>query len=316
MSHWPPRAVETKTRGLSAHRHLFQQARGISALLGFVLGGPGPGPKQLPGRRISTTLDPPSADLIRDFLRFSGGDPASYRGFVPPHLFPQWSLPSMLEVARELPYPPVKVINAGFRLQLRHAIPVGQRLTVTAQLLSVEETERRADITILVETAAVGEETALRAELLVMVPFKRKPNDAAQPRVHREPPRVPLDARQLSSKRLRRDAGLEFAELTGDFNPIHWVPAYARAMRFPSVVLHGFGTSALMFDAVASSLLSGRFRRIHELEVRFEKPVVLPGRVAVFLTDRDEPNEFELMVGKAAGGPALVTAKCRLTSSE
>lgn len=220
----------------------------------------------------------------------------------------------MLEVARELPYPPVKVINAGFRLQVRQAIPVGQRLTVTAQLLSVEQTERRADITILVETAAVGEETALRAELLVMVPFKRKSTDAARPRVHREPPRVPVGARQLSSKRLRRDAGLEFAELTGDFNPIHWVPAYARAMRFPNVVLHGFGTSALVFDAVASALLSGRFRRVHELEVRFEKPVVLPSRVAVFLTDRREPNEFELMVGKVEGGPALVTAKCRLTS--
>ena len=31
--------------------------------------------------------------LIRDYIRHVGGDPAWYRGRVPPHFFPQWGFP-------------------------------------------------------------------------------------------------------------------------------------------------------------------------------------------------------------------------------
>ena len=38
------------------------------------------------------------------------------------------------------------------------------------------------------------------------------------------------DAREVQRTRLRADAGLGFAKLTGDFNPIHWL-ARMRARR-------------------------------------------------------------------------------------
>ena len=69
--------------------------------------------------------------------------------------------------------------------------------------------------------------------------MKKKNGKAAK---KREPSRVPGDARELSFWNLSASAGLEFAKLTGDFNPIHWVPAYARASGFRNVILHGFAT--------------------------------------------------------------------------
>ena len=46
---------------------------------------------------------------------------------------------------------------------------------------------------------------------------------------------------------------LDFAKLTGDFNPIHWVPAYARASGFRSCILHGFATMSYAMEAIRSA---------------------------------------------------------------
>jgi acyl dehydratase len=257
-------------------------------------------------------VPPPSRELIRDFVRFCGGDPGQHSGAVPPHLFSQWSLPVLLEVAKVLPYPPVKVINAGFRLGIDRPIPVGSRLEVSGQLMKVEESERGASIEVAVETAAVGEPRALRAEIRVLVPSRKK-EDVASSKANgtsKEKPRVPTDARVLVERRLSTQAGLDFAELTGDFNPIHWIAPYARAMRFRNVILHGFGTAAIAFEAIGRAHLSGRFSRLRSIDVSFTRPLVLPSRVAVCIAAGSERTK--LWVGDAPGGPAYLSGHVTL----
>lgn len=247
---------------------------------------------------------------MQDFVRFSGGDPSQHRDALPPHLFSQWSLPVLLEAAAELPYPPVKVINAGFRLEVLEPLPYGRELGVRGQILRVEETERRAEITALVETTTGSGRPHLRAEIDVIVPTERSRSERA-PSGKKERPRVPLDARLIAQKRLRSNAGLEFAELSGDFNPIHWIPAYARAMRFPNVILHGFGTAAIAHEAVGRALLSGRFDRIRRFEAKFLRPVVLPGEVSVFVSTADGLRR-EVFVGESRGGPLFLSGSVEI----
>ena len=55
---------------------------------------------------------------------------------------------------------------------------------------------------------------------------------------------VPLAVREIAFARLRSDACLYVAKMTGDFNPIHWIPGAAHASGFRSVILHGFSTLA------------------------------------------------------------------------
>ena len=68
---------------------------------------------------------------------------------------------------------------------------------------------------------------------------------------------MPADAKEIAFYRLKADAGLDFAKLTGDFNPVHWVPAYARALGFPNTILHGFGTLARAVEGLNRGVFAG-----------------------------------------------------------
>jgi hypothetical protein len=305
---------------VSFHQHLIAQRHGLAALVQFLVSGPGKVLPPLPGPIHHATVAAPSDALVRDFVRFCKGDPAGYTNVLPPHLFPQWALPMLLKAAAPLPYPRTKVINAGCRLTVFHPLPKGRSLALSGQLIAVEETQRNANITIRVETRAEGEPVALSADLRVVVPLPKRSapsgdvnnaeNAAARPR--REPPRVEPSARKLAQLKLSASAGLDFAELTGDFNPIHWLSPYARALRFKNVILHGFGTAALAFEAVNRALLSGKHDRITALDTQFVRPLVLPAKVGVFLEQELTPGEFGLSVGDAAGGPAYLKGSVTL----
>ena len=111
---------------------------------------------------------------------------------------------------------------------------------------------------------------------------------------------MPVDAREIAFFKLRPDAGLDFAKLTGDFNPVHWVPRWARAFGFRNVILHGFGTMARAIEALNRGLFAGDVNALAEIDVRFTRPLVLPARVGVYVRDN------QVWVGDAPGGPAYL----------
>ncbi|HEX6262626.1 MAG TPA: MaoC/PaaZ C-terminal domain-containing protein [Actinomycetota bacterium] len=77
---------------------------------------------------------------------------------------------------------------------------------------------------------------------------------------------------------------VQYAGASGDFNPIHWNPDFARMVGLPGVIAHGMFTMALVAravgewagDAGAVRRISVQFRR----EVLPEEKVVAKGRVA------------------------------------
>ena len=117
---------------------------------------------------------------------------------------------------------------------------------------------------------------------------------------------VPVSARRISTWSLRGDAGMDFALLTGDFNPVHWIPIYARAAGFKHCILHGFSTLARAIEDLNRVVCSGNPTRLKSVDVKFTRPLVLPaGRrpitPGVFIEDG------ALFVGESAGGPAYLT---------
>jgi len=133
-------------------RHLLAQGRviaalgrtAVSALSQRLLEGAGDAVGPLPGPELRATVRPPSAALVRDYVRNVGGDPAAYRAFLPPHLFPQWAFPLASRTLEGLPYPILKIVNGGCRLAINGRLPSGEPLQVRAQLLAIEDNGRRA----------------------------------------------------------------------------------------------------------------------------------------------------------------------------
>lgn len=283
-------------------KHVIHQGRVVRSLGGTALAAllqrvrPGKAlPPAAPGPEIHTTLPPLPADLIRDYVRNVGGDPAAYRGVVPAHLFPQWGFPLAARTLRGVAYPLLRVLNGGCRLEQRAPLPAGEPLHVSARLESIDDDGHRAVLCQRVVTGTAAEPEAVVAHLYAIVPLGKK-NGAAK-----TPARVPARARELAYWKLPADAGLAFAMLTGDFNPVHWVNRYAKASGFRGVILHGFATMARTLEGLNRGLYAGAVDRVRTFDCRFTRPLVLPARVGLYV------DGSAVYVGDAPGGPAYLT---------
>ena len=287
-------------------RHLLRQGPNLAGLLrggvtAFRSRGRKGGAVATPTPAIRGTVAAPSADLIRDYLVWVGGDPSAWSGQVPHHFFPYWAFPWMGKTLEGVPYDVTRILNGGVTLTMNRPIPVGEELQISAQLVSVDDDERRVLFQQRVTTGTRSAPDAQVADIRLILPKKRKKDDAAKADDAKAdaPKIVPSDARELAQWKLKGTAGLDFALLTGDFNPIHWIPAAGRAAGFGGCILHGYATMARAIEGVNASVFAGRIDAMQSYDVRFARPVKLPGTVGLYV---GEPGTF--FVGESLGAPA------------
>jgi acyl dehydratase len=255
---------------------------------------------ETPGPEIEVTIPPRSPDLVRDYIRHVGGDPSAYKGIVPGHMFPHWGFPLAARTLRGIPYPMLKVLNGGCRLEVNSQIPLGEPLKVSACLEDIDDNGRRAVLHQRIVTGTAAAPEAVVGHLYAIVPLGGGDKSSDEPKVKKDKPRVPSDVREVAYWKLSADAGLAFAMLTGDFNPVHWVRPYAKASGFRNMILHGFSTMARAIEGLNRSCFSGDVREVVAFDCKFTRPLVLPAAVGLYVKDN------EVYVGDAPGGPAYL----------
>lgn len=256
----------------------------------------------VPSPEVTRRFAPMSSDLLDAYAKHVGGDARAYKSTVPPHFFPHWVMPVAAETLANVPYPMTRVLNGGCRMQVNAPIPRGEEILVRAQLSKCDDDGRRAVLTQHVVSGTASTPDALVVDIYAVVPLssgKREGKKAER----KEPARVPVEAKEIGTVRLGKDAGLSFAKLTGDFNPIHVIPAAARAAGFKNVILHGFGTFARTCEALNRGVFGGDVKALRTLDVKFVKPLVLPHEVTFFVLGD------QVFVGDAKGGPAYLTGR-------
>lgn len=265
---------------------------------------PPSGTPRLPSDEVVATIPPRPSDLIKDYVRHVGGDPSAYRQTVPAHMFPQWGFPMQAKTLEGIPYPLVRVLNGGCRLQMNAPLPQGEPLVVRARLEDIDDNGRRAVLRQRIVTGTHAVPDAVVAELFAIVPLgdpkAKKNGNGAAPEAKRESVRVPADAEELARWKIGPSAGLDFAKLTGDFNPVHWVRPYAKAFGFRSTILHGFSTMARAIEGLQRTIFAGSVSALSVVDVKFTKPLVLPAKVGLYIAGD------AIFVGDAPGGPAYL----------
>jgi len=256
---------------------------------------------QTPSTPVTAIVPPRSRQLVDDYIRHVGGSVSGYRGVLPHHLFPQWGFPLFARTLDDIPYDLTRVLNGGVRMEINGDIPDDVPLHLSACLEDIDDNGSRAVLRQRMTTGTASEPELLVSTLYAIVPLPKK--DAGGKKQRRERPRVPASDREIGAWKLGPRAGWEFAVLTGDFNPVHWVPPYAKMAGFKSTILHGFSTLARAIETLNHSVWSGDRRRLKTVDVRFVKPLLLPNRVHVF----HGPERFS--VGDAPGGPAYLTGE-------
>lgn len=265
-----------------------------------------------PGPELVATVGPRDPALIRDYIRWCKGDAGAYRGTLPPHFFPQWGFPLLARTLEGAPYPLARVLNGGCRLEIARPLPADEPLSLSARLEDIDDDGRRAVLHQRLVTGTESAPAALVSHLYAIVPLDRgdKRGDKRGKAPKGPRPMVPADAREIGQLRLGADAGFEFACLTGDLNPVHWIAPYGRAAGFGGTILHGFATMARAIERLQRVILAGDVRALRTVDVRFTRPMRLPARVAVF----QKPGE--LYVGVAPGAPAHLTGTYTLDRAD
>lgn len=312
---------------LLAAGHLYQQRKVVAALLGTAAGAlwrnrrtaaaRAPGSTRLPGPELRERVTAPSPGLVRDYARFAGAADDAYMRppTVPAHMFSQWALPIAARTLQALPYPLARIVNAGCRLEINGPVAASSPLSVRAQLVAVDDDGQRALIQQRIETDTPSHPRAIVADLYAVVPCVSRaprPDGARAPRA--EAARgttagsVPSTADELARLHFGPRAGLAFAFLAGDINPVHWLAAYARATGFATPIVHGFALMARAMEALGRAIYAGATSRIRVLDVKFKRPLALSDGVDVGLyVDHRDPNGFYL--GAAPGSRAFVVGR-------
>ena len=97
--------------------------------------------------------------------------------------------------------------------------------------------------------------------------------------------------------RVPADIGRRYGAVSGDRNPIHLHPVSAKLFGFPRAIAHGMWTKARCLAA-----LEGRLPESVTVDVRFKKPLLIPGRVEFSAHEDADGWEFAVW-GK---GPHLL----------
>ena len=277
--------------------HALRQGPVVRAMLQAALRKPHSRPLETPTPGLSSTVPPRSDALIDAYLEHVGGSPAAYRKELPGHLFPQWGFPLLTRALSEAPYDLRRGLNGGCRIVFHRPLPRGEPLLLRARIEAVQDDGHRALLEARLWTSTRTAPDALEATLRVFVPLKKREGGSKNP-----PARIADDARPIDTWRIPSDAGLTFAALTGDINPIHWLGPAARAAGFKTPILHGFSTLARAIESLNAAHFSGDVHRLRSIDVRFTRPLLLPARPSVFL---DGDTGFS--VGTAPGGPCFLT---------
>jgi acyl dehydratase len=95
------------------------------------------------------------------------------------------------------------------------------------------------------------------------------------------------------------DIGRRYARASGDWNPIHLSPLTARLFGFPRAIAHGLWHKARALAALAAHLPAAAV----EIDVRFQRPVLLPAELHLLASAPGATGRFALQ--GADGTPHL-----------
>lgn len=94
----------------------------------------------------------------------------------------------------------------------------------------------------------------------------------------------------------------EYAEASGDHNPIHLDDDFARTVGLPGIIAHGLLQMGLMATVAADA--AGGPQRLRRLYCRFAGMVV-PGDTVTFTAEPAGPGRLELRAVNQRGEPVL-----------
>ncbi len=206
-------------------------------------------------------------------------------GYVHVLAFP---LAMAVMVRPDFPLPVLGLVHVGNRVVVHRPVHLDEVLTVRAHAEGLRGHRAGTQVDLVVEVSA-GTEVVWHGTSTYLAKGRTVPGADPAPSPQAAPEdRAPGTGGPGTGAhvttgvwRLGPDVGRDYAEVSGDRNPIHVSRVGARLFGFPRPIAHGMYTAARALAAVGAARGDA-----FVWEVAFAKPVLLPGTVTLSV-DRD-----------------------------
>ncbi|MFD0523266.1 MaoC/PaaZ C-terminal domain-containing protein [Paractinoplanes durhamensis] len=188
-----------------------------------------------------------------------------------PHIL-AFPLAMRLMSGRDFPFPVVGIVHIANRITVHRAIDAGEALNLTVRCENLRPHERGQQFDVVAEAASDG--VPVWRGVSAYLSKTATKSDGHGKRDHPLPP--------APTARWRVPAGIggEYAEVSGDRNPIHTSRVGARVFGFPRPIAHGMWSKARSLAA-----LEGRLPAEYTVDVAFKQPILLPSTVGFHAAD-------------------------------
>jgi len=173
------------------------------------------------------------------------------------------------------------IVHGEQRLELHKPLPAAATIVANGRVTGAVDKGADKGALVISETEIFDKATGDHLCTLGSTIFARGdggfggPSDGAPP-VHPVPDRAPDMSCELET---RADQALLY-RLSGDRNPLHADPAFAKAAGFPRPILHGLCTYGTACRAVLKTACDYDHTKIKGFDVRFSAPV-FPGETII-----------------------------------
>jgi len=271
-----------------------------ASLLPFVPGGGG----EVPEMELELAGVRADADRVAAYARVCG---FSLRDTLPPTYPHVLAFPLHMAVMADggFPFGAVGLVHVENRVEQRRPIALGEELTIRVRPTKLRDHPRGRTFSLLTKVLS-GRQIAWEGASTML---RRGPIDNADANQVSKPFHGELDSdggsgwgKELTASaewKLGGDLGRRYAAVSGDRNPIHMHSLAAKPLGFPGAIAHGMWTKARCLAA-----LEGRLPDAFAVDVRFRKPILLPGKVRFASTSEGDEVDFAVRDAKR-GTPHL-----------
>ncbi len=187
------------------------------------------------------------------------------------------------------PFGAVGLVHVENRIEQHRRIGLGEELTIRVRPTELQPHPKGRTFSLLTKVE-VGGQTAWESVSTMLRRGGGEKAAGSKRGSDTDAPSLPASAEW----RLGGDLGRRYAAVSGDRNPIHMHSLTAKPLGFPGAIAHGMWTKARCLAALESRLPPDAFA----VDVRFRKPILLPGRVEFASTNEGEEIAFEVRDAK------------------
>ncbi|MFF4390833.1 MaoC/PaaZ C-terminal domain-containing protein [Streptomyces sp. NPDC001552] len=194
------------------------------------------------------------------------------------------------------------VLHGGHSIELHRPIPVKGRATSRSKVAAVYD-KGKAAVIVLRSEVADADGPLWTSDAQIFVRGEGGFGGERGPSAKEELPGRAPD--RTEGRRIREDQALLY-RLSGDWNPLHADPEFAKTAGFDQPILHGLCSYGMTLKAVVDTALGGDVSRVRAYRTRFAG-IVYPGET-LRIRMWQEPGRVQVSVTAAERDDAPVLA--------